>query len=131
MAEEKEVSFYSDDKGVRITNTRAIMGTTTYAMANITSVSLATKPANRLAGILIAVLGLLVLWATDELDISNGTILGVIVVGVGILAAVLVKPKYTVGIESASGKSDAISSNKKVYIEGIVRAMNEAFIKRG
>ncbi len=38
MVDEKEICFYSDDRGVRITNTRAIIGNTTYAMANITSV---------------------------------------------------------------------------------------------
>ena len=130
MAEEKEITFYSDDRGVRITNTRAIVGTTTYAMANITSVSMSEKPANRKLGIVVAILGLIILAITYQLGSSGGVIFGVILLGLGILIAAIVKPTYTVRIGSASGEADAVSSNDKKYIQAIVRAMNEAFIER-
>ncbi len=48
-----EQTFYSDDKGVRITGTRAIFGSTTYSMANITSVTKGQEPAKRTPGILV------------------------------------------------------------------------------
>lgn len=130
MAKEKEITFYSDVRGVRITNTRAIVGATTYAMANITSVSMAEKPANRKLGIVVAILGLIILVITYQLGSSGGVIFGVILLGLGILIAAIVKPTYTVRIGSASGETDAISSNDKKYIQAIVRAMNEAFIER-
>ncbi len=127
MAEEKEITFYSDDRGVRITNTRAIVGTTTYSMANITSVSMAVKPANRTPGIVLAVLGLIFL----AIPVSGIRVFGVVLLVLGILIAVIVKPTYRVRIGSASGESDAISSKDNKYIQGIVTAMNEAIIKRG
>ena len=130
MGEEKETTFYSDERGVRITNTRAIVGATTYAMANITSVSTAVKPANRTPGIVVAILGLLVLVITGLLGSSGGVIFGVIFLGLGILVAVIAKATYVVRIGSASGEADAISSKDEKYIQAIVQAMNEAFIKR-
>ena len=36
--ERAEPTYYSDEKGVRITPTRLTIGSTTYAMANITSI---------------------------------------------------------------------------------------------
>ena len=127
----EEVTFYADGRGVRITNTRLIIGATTYAMTNITSVSMRTIPANRVPGIVIAILGLIILIGTGLLDSSVGIIIGVIVLGLGILLAVIPKPKYTVRIGSASGETDAISSKDREYIQSVVTAINEAFIKRG
>ena len=131
MAEEKEMTFYSDDRGVRITNTRAIIGATTYAMANITSVSMGVKPANRIPGSVVAILGFLILLITGLLGSSGGVIFGVILLGIGILIAAIIKPTCIVRVGSASGEADAISSKDKKYIQTIVNAMNEAFIKRG
>ena len=37
--ERADPTYYSDDQGVRVTATRFINGSTTYSMANITSVS--------------------------------------------------------------------------------------------
>jgi|GEM_PF-6142544 len=42
-SEDKEITFYSDNKGVRITNTRAIFKNKTYVMANISSISIGRK----------------------------------------------------------------------------------------
>ena len=127
MAEQKETSFYSDNSGVRITNTRAILGTKTYAMANISSVSAAITPAKRGLGIVLAIIGFLLVLVPE----SGVRIFGVILLGVGILLAVIAKATYIVRIGSASGEADAISSHDRAYVDGIVTAMNEAFIKRG
>ena len=61
MEGEKETTFYSDERGVHITNARAIVGATTYSMANITSVSMAVKPADRIAGIVLIIVGFIIL----------------------------------------------------------------------
>ena len=131
MAEKKETIFYSDERGVRITDTRLIVGSTTYAMANITSVSRTRKPANRVPGIVLAILGLVILAITSQLGSSEGVIFGVILLGLGILIAAIVKATYIARIGSASGETDAISSKDKQYIQAVVTAMNEAIIKRG
>lgn len=106
------------------------MFSTTYAMANITSASTGVKPANPTPGIVIAILGLIVL--VINLGSSVGVIFGVILLGVGILIAVIAKPTYFVTIGSASGETDVIvSSNDEKYVQAVVTAMNEAIIKRG
>lgn len=126
-----EPTFYSDERGVRITPTRAIFGSTTYAMANITSIKRDMHPANRKPGIIIAVLGLIILVASASFDSSTGVIIGAIVLGLGILVAAIVKPTYFLKITSASGEAEPISSKDKQYIDSIVIAMNEALIRRG
>jgi len=131
MAEEKEVTYYSDDKGVRITNTRVIVSSTTYAMANISSVSTVKKPARRVLGILIAILGLIVLVVTAVTGSTVGIAFGAVFLCFGVLVAVLLKPIYIARIASASGEVDAISAKEEKYIQTIVMAMNEAIIKRG
>ena len=131
MAEAKEVMFYLDDKGVRITNTRAIVGSTTYAMANITSVSPGRIPAKRAGSVWLIIVGVVTIvvgliaqaWAID--------ILGIALFGAGIWLAIVAKPRYTVRIGSASGTVQAIVSTDQKYIQSIVNAVNEAFIKRG
>lgn len=131
MEKEKEISFYSNEHGVRITNTRAIIGSTTYSMANITSVAMGVKPANRTPGIAIAICGFIVLLIAAPLESSGLAIFGVILLLIGIPAAIVVTSTYVVRIGSASGEADAISSKEKEYIQTIVDAMNEAFVKRG
>ena len=97
-----EPTFYSDERGVRITPTRAIFGSTTYAMANITSVAKSEDPPRRKPGIIIAILGLIILIANISFESTSGVIVGVVVLGLGILIAAIVKPTYHVKITSAS-----------------------------
>jgi hypothetical protein len=54
MAE--EVSIYQDPT-IQITNLRAMLPGKTYAMANVTSVSLLTQYGNKAPGILVAIFG--------------------------------------------------------------------------
>ena len=131
MAEEKEIVFYSDDKGVRITNTRAIISNTTYAMANITSVSMGViQPGIGFQAFLI-IAGVLLAGICAAGKAWAGTVIGVIVAALAVWWLTTLKPTYTVQIGSASGSAHAIQSKEMQYIQRVVNAMNEAFIKRG
>jgi len=57
--------------------------------------------------------------------------IGVLILLIGIVIAWKAKGIYHVKITSASGESDAFSSNDREYIQRIVQAMNEALISRG
>lgn len=133
--ESKEVVFYSDDRGVRVTNTRLIIirrqGSTTYAMVNITSVSDEKIDPNRWAGIVLAILGMLILVGGLYEGSDIALVSGGVFLGLGILLAAIVRPTYKLRVDSASGKDYALSSKDRQYIQGIVTAMNEAMIKRG
>ncbi|MFA5033203.1 MAG: DUF6232 family protein [bacterium] len=125
-----EVSYYSDEKGVRITNARAIIGTTTYMMANITSVSKKKEPnLIRQWGIFIAILAfLLTIWTLNS-NMQSISFLGILILICGVLMAVFSKQVYVVKIGSASGEADAIRSKDESYINGVVSALNEAFVQ--
>jgi hypothetical protein len=141
-----EQTFYSDDKGVRITGTRAIFNlesatgsatvSTTYSMANITSVKQVKERAKRKPGILVAILGIVLLVAGVIVDITELTITGSIIGALGILLAYVAKGVYELTITSASGESTPISSKEdkdidEKYIGDIAMAINEAMIRRG
>jgi len=127
-----ETTYYQEG-GITVTNARAVLGAKTYAMANITSVSMGEKPANRAPGIVVALIGLAIAGcsATAGSDATGGIVFGIIVLGVGIAIAAAVKTQYVVKIGSASGESNALVAKDKEYIQKIVNAVNEAIIKRG
>ena len=128
----KEKEYYSDGN-TRITNSRAIFGSTTYAMSNITSVSKKQIPPSSGAGIffmaigmLLGIIGLSSLPKISGLLVTGGALL--------VLGAILVqsaKSTYIVMIASSSGESKALESKNKVLVEKIVEALNEAIVDRG
>ena len=135
-----EQTFYSDERGVRITATRAIFDSatesTTYSMANITSVTKVKEPAKRTLGILVAILGIALLVTGVIVDVTELTITGAITGALGLMLAYFAKGVYKLKITSASGEFFPISSEKdkdidEKYIESIAVAINEAMIRRG
>lgn len=127
-----EVTFYSDDGGVRVTNSRLIIGPVTYAMLNITSVSRAFTKPNRLGPVVLLVIGGLVILASFSGHFEIGPfMIGVVFAGLGALVWKLQKTKYHLRIASASGEANAITSVNADQIDKIVYSVNEAMIKRG
>lgn len=127
-------TIYYQDESIIVTNTRAVLGTKTYAMANITSVSMGVIPANRVPGIVLALIGLAIAGCACSVvgkDAASVIVFGLIVLGLGIAIAAAPKTRYVVKIGSASGEANALVSKDKEYIQKIVNAVNEAIIKRG
>jgi len=127
-----EKTFYQQGS-VTITSARAVLGGKTYAMSNITSVTLTTKPAKKLlpavlliGGIALALVSLIDL---ESLFMCGGIGTAMALIGGGLLIGI--KPTYIVKIGSASGETDALSSPKKEAMTPIVNAINEAIIARG
>lgn len=128
---DKEVTFYVDEAGVRITNTRLIVPGATYAMANITSVKTETVNPSYSGVFLTIVVGVAFLIGASSLKSGSAAALGVLVVFAGIVWAVVLKPEYKLGVSSASGERSPLSSRDEAYIDKIVQAINEAIIHRG
>jgi hypothetical protein len=124
---------YYHDATVLVTNTRAVIENKTYAMSNITSVSMATIPANRTAGIICIVIGVIGLVAGLSSSSSQGTCagIGILFAIIGVVLLMVAKTQYVVRVGSASGESNALQSTDQTLIQKIVNAMNEAIIKRG
>ncbi len=129
-----EETLYSDNQ-VTVTTTRVIIGNTTYALRNITSVKpIATSPSMGCAITLLlgGVLVLFIAMATFQSSIADGLVVGLI--GAAILAGAIfwlrkLKPTYHVQIASASGEAKALSSPDNAYIQKIVASINDAIVK--
>lgn len=131
MSQQTELSYYSDDRGVRVTTTRLIVGNATYAMANIASIKTYTKKANRIPAIITAVFGLIVLLIGLASRSTSSLIIGLVIMFIGMLWAVLLKPIHILYITSSSTETEVLVDKDLEYINQVVRAVNEALIHRG
>lgn len=130
--QDKREVVYLQKEGIVVTNTRAILGSKTFSMANITSVSLAEIEPNRLIPILSLLLGALLmifLFMGDTTSVCG--IFGILLIIIGIILLITAKTKFAIKIGSASGESNVLQSNDKASIQEIVIAMNKAIIERG
>jgi hypothetical protein len=127
-----EVSVYND-ANITITNLRAMLQGKTYAMANVTSVSVYTQLVSKVPGTVVAVFGALILLGSLEAGEVKGCIafVGCLFLIIGGVHAYNARNRYWVRIGSASGETNALSSTDQTYVARIVHAMNEAIVKRG
>lgn len=129
MAE--EVVIY-EKEGIKITNLRAVFGNKTYAMSNITSVTKGRQDASGCLPGGLAILGLLlVVTGFSSKDNFLLVIVGLIIAGLGIATFLSRKPQHIVQIGSASGEINALTSRDEKHIVEIVKAINDAIIKKG
>jgi hypothetical protein len=132
----KEVIIYSD-KVVVVTNLRVIIGGTTYALRNITSVRMAFTSPRIGIPVLLLLLGAFLLMLTvfpipfhdKNYDPVAGFILSGFAIGGSILWLCSIRLKYHVDLSSASGEIHALTSKNKAYIERIVLSINEAIVR--
>lgn len=116
---------------VKITNLRAIIGSKTYAMSNITSVSLSgIEPSNggAFASLLFGGLAGLASVAAQNWWLCAFFLLIAAFGGVVIYQSA---PTYAVIIASASGETNALASKEEHRIRCIVEAINTAIVRRG
>jgi hypothetical protein len=128
----EELPIYRD-ANIEITNLRAMLHDKTYAMANVTSVSMFTQQGNQLPGIVVLTLAsILLLMAIASSDLQGCfLIIALILLIVGIAYVRSQKDRFWVRIGSASGETNALSSYDRAYILHVVNAMNEAIVRRG
>lgn len=126
-ANASEKTYYSD-QGITITSTRAILGAKTYAMANITSVSVGELQQGAGCGCGLAGVGSLMLLGLFSSETAFIGLLGIFGLVVGLI--LMAQKTYVVRIGSASGESDALQHQSREYVERVVRAVNEAIVDR-
>jgi hypothetical protein len=132
--QQKEEIFYSDSTVV-VTGTRVIIGGITYALRNITSVSMRFSPPKIFGAVLLLLIGAFILLAafltvhgTMPAPFGAYVIAPVMIVG-GILWICNLKTKYHVHLSTAAGEIHVLSSWDRAYIEHIVLSINEAIAK--
>lgn len=119
-----EKVFYRD-LDVTVTQTRFISHSKTYAMRNISSVSLGRIDRSIVGEILLVVIGTL-MCIGDETRIA-----GIIMIVIAIVLFFVRKDSYSVRINSNSGEADGFISKDKEVIQKVVNAVNEAIVFRG
>lgn len=124
-----ETIYYSDEHNVRITNTRFIVGTSTYPLSGITSITTAIVPVSKLPGIFILIFGLVILFASNGSAV--GIVFGLVLAVAGVLIIIGTKDKHAVKISTSAAETNALSSDNKEYIVKVASALNEAIIHRG
>jgi hypothetical protein len=120
----KEVVFYQDQQ-VTVTQARFISQGKTYAMSNISSVSLYEIKRSRGLEVLMIIAGL------SMLAVDGARMFGLVTLMIAIALFFLLKNSYSVRIQSTSGEADGLISKDSEYVNKIVSAVNEAIIFRG
>jgi len=122
------------EKNVKITNERAIIGTKTYAISEITSVSIdVNEPKLFLPLFFIVIAGICsVLIAVSDMREYSEFLTTSLYLGIaGLLFFILSqKTKYSIRIKSASGEIKVLETVDREHVERIVKALNAAIAKK-
>jgi len=120
----EQEKVFLQDSNVTVTQSRFVSGGKTYAMRNISSVSLHKIEKSRMGPILIIILGIVFLIAKSY-PIGLGLLL------LGGLWLFGIKDQFSVRIQSNSGEADGLVSVDKIYVEKVVASINNAIVYRG
>lgn len=136
--DEKETQIYNHND-IQITNLRAVIGSKTYAIANITSVDNEIVPPNGFLPIGMIIVGVIAMiigvssytnnWSPDNNPAA--VVIGLLVVASGWGIIKTSKPSYLVKITTAAGEARAFTSDDEKEINNIVEALNKAIIQKG
>jgi hypothetical protein len=115
---------------VKITDRRLLIGTESYGISNILSVQFIRQARNKKPLLWIAVGILLALWGSvpegPSIEFFN---IGIVIVIVATLVFLLVKPSYTIQIETPSNKFGILNIADLSLTKRIVHALNQAIVR--
>lgn len=123
----EETEFYKSGN-VSITNSRFMVGSTTYAMNGVTSVKRSQTEPSKAGAVILGIVGALMIFAAATLMFKAA---GVVIIILAIFWFKSIKCEYHVFLNSASGESQALSSKDKKFIDDVINSLNEAIIHRG
>jgi hypothetical protein len=134
-AQSNEEKIYFDNV-VAVTTTRVIIGGTTYALRNITSVSMTFTPPRVLGLTLLLFVGIIIFFIGEFLSYGGSSptaVIAFVAAGIIVCGAIFemcrAKSTYHVCLASAAGEVHALSSKNRTYVERIVLSINEAIAK--
>ena len=117
---------------VRITDRRTLIGTQTYSMSDIKSVTVTRRGKDIRPIWLILAGSLFLLWSVIDQTgyYSEFFNWGIVLLFVGLVLTVLAKPSFVIQVRSTAGVNDILGSTDPSYIQRIVDAMNKALAGR-
>jgi hypothetical protein len=133
---------FLDEGGITVTKTRFMVGTQTYAVANITSVDALHVPASRVSAQLCLFIGVVTIGLSvwQLITAGNGQarinslavmLVGAILAGVAALVLKGTHDSYIVVLNTAGSELKTCSSYDKDLILRVVAALNNAIVARG
>lgn len=126
-------SLIYEKNDIKITNLRAVFGSKTYSIANITSVETQRiEPSGCLViGLILVGIAFLLIGLVDFTEDWQFIIFGAMLLGLGFLVIKSQKPSFSVALTTASGEIKAYTSTEWESIKEIVEALNNAMIQKG
>ena len=137
--------IYTDGHDVTVTDSTLQVNRAEYRLNGITKHGLFILRPQRIPGILMVVIGLIVMlagllkvipstWINDTVirgtAVSGSTIAmvtGASIAFIGVLLIGMIRQRYSVRIATAEGEKDVVVSSRKEYIQQIVDALNSAY----
>lgn len=127
----KEETIYSDN-AVTVTTTRAIIGGTTYALRNVTSVKMMFTSPRVVKPILLLIVGVIILFAAF-ISLNGKTpapvgvyIISGVMIGGAILWMFMAKTHFHAVLSTSSGELHILTSKDKTYVRRIVESITDA-----
>jgi hypothetical protein len=138
---------YYRNGGIKVTTTRAVFGSKSYAVNGITSTNAVEIPPNRVGPILLLVTGLLWVgcgglatlgafamsdnaWPFASVTVIN-TAMGVVVAGLAGVWLLLQKTRYAVVLCTAACEQQAYVTTDSGEVDAIANAIDKAITDRG
>lgn len=131
MNENQETTILQEGL-VRITNRRTLIGTQTYSMSDIKSVTV-TRRGKSVRPLRLVLVGiLLLLWSIIDQTgyYSEFFNWGIFLSVIGLVLVAIAKPSYVIQIRNSSGVNDILGSTDLSLIQRIVEAMNKGIAGR-
>lgn len=128
-AQERE--FYRHGS-ILITNARFVVGSQTYAMQGITSMRQARKDPSRTGPVLLALLGLTLMWIgiADFGDRWGLALFGLASIGLAVLVWIRAKIILTVYLQTSAGEQAAYQSDDPAQFFPVTDALSQALASR-
>jgi hypothetical protein len=127
--EKTEPAYYSDEEGVCLTPTMLVVpgksnaeSPSTYALSNITSVKSEKDISARIIGMVGVVFGVVIIMARDYINVAAALYIGIVLVFLGILIAIFIRPTYHLKIFGSHGEADVLKMSRKPEFDRIMAA---------
>jgi hypothetical protein len=146
MADER---IFLNESNIYVSNTKVILHGTTFATANITSVSKRLTPASTGCAVILIVLGMISIlgaisifgalifgafgtFKADQVGCSLVALLSAaVILAAGVFWLRSLKPTYHVFLASASAERSGLSSQDEALVDRVTAAISDAITHRG
>jgi hypothetical protein len=126
MENVQEEKVFHKDSNVTVTQSRFIANGRTYAMRNISSVTIFEIEKSKKLPIAILIVGCIMAFCGGDT-----MLLGIVIAIGGLIWILMLKNDYAVRISTNAGETNSLTSGNKDYIQKVVNALNDAIIYRG